>query len=392
MTESLPNTDRPVRLAHVITGLETGGAEMMLFKLVAHLDRRRFHVAVISLGPDGDVGRMIAQLDVPVVSLQTQRSGLGLVRAWRRLREVLITERIELVQTWMYHADLLGGVMARSRRLPLVWNVQGSTLDQHASRPTTRWAQRACARLSWHLPARVICCGPSTSRTHVDLGYDPSRMVTIPNAVDLERFKPDPQARAHVCAELDIPPDAEMLGMAARFDPQKDHRTLLQSLAMLASRYGRRPHAVLFGRGLTGGNEQLTAMVREAGASGHLHLLGPRRDTARLLAACDVHVLSSAYGEGLPNAVIEAMACGVPCVVTDVGDSRWVVGESGVAVRPRDPASLAQGLNQLLSLSSDGRRRLGQHARARVEELFDIRTITRRYEQVYEEVVSGHVR
>lgn len=386
MTPSLPR----LHVVHVITGLHTGGAEMMLYKVLAAMDAARFSAEVISLSDGGDVRRLIEELGIPVRSLGLTPSVAWAPRALRDLWSALRARPGAVVQTWMYHADLLGGLAARlSGRRAVCWDIQGSNLDPATTRRKTRAIVRACAALSGWLPARIICCGHTTRQIHVDLGYAADRMVVIPNAVDVSRFAPNPAARADVRRELGLADDTLLVGMAARYDPQKDHRNLVQAVGRLRKAGGPDPHVLLFGKDLTPANEELGESIRAAASTAHIHLLGPRSDVARLLAACDVSVLSSAYGEGLPNAVVEAMACGVPCVATDVGDTGWVIGETGTVVPPRDPEALAGALSALLSLPAAERVELGARARARVVEHFEIRAVADRYHALYESVASG---
>ncbi len=357
---------------------------MMLYKLLARMDRRRLSAEVISLIGGGDVRRMIEPLDIPVTSLDMTTAIARTPSALWRLRARLAARPDSIVQTWMFHADLLAGLAARATgRRPVIWGIQGSPLDPRTTPRTTRWTVRACARLSRRLPARIVCCGPATARAHIALGYDEGRMVVIPNGADADLFVPSQEARRAVRAELGLAPTALLVGMPARFHPQKDHRTLIEALGRLAAGHDLRPEVLLFGLDITPDNLDLRDAIQHAGVVRHVHLLGRRQDVPRLLAACDLSVLSSAYGEGLPNALVEAMACGVPCVTTDVGDSRWVVGATGEVVPPRAPVELAEAMARMLTLSVETRERLGRAARERVLSDFEIGAIALRYEALY---------
>lgn len=377
---------RRLHIVHVITGLGMGGAEMMLYKVLTRMDPSRYTAEVVSLSRAADLRPRIEALSVPVASIDMAGPAAA-PAAWLRLRALLKRQPAAVVQTWMYHADLLGGLAARSSRLPVVWNVQGSNLDARTTRRRTRAIVAGCARLSRLVPARIVICGPATARIHVTLGYAEDRVVVIPNAVDSSVFRPDPDARDEVRRELGLPHDAFVVGVGARFDPQKDHRTLLDAWARLRRRGPASAHLVLFGSDVTAENPQLDTWMREFGAP-DVHLLGPRSDVARLFAACDISCLSSAYGEGLPNAVAEAMACGLPCVVTDVGDSGWVVGATGVVVPPRDPERLAAGLETFASASRERLQAAGLDARRRVEEHFELGDVAARYYALYDEVCA----
>lgn len=379
-------TSPPLHVVHVITGLGLGGAEMMLFKVLAQMDRRRHTAEVVSLSDAAALRPRIEALDVPVTMLGLSGVAGAPAAAWR-LRSLFRRRRPRVVQTWMYHADFLGGLAARAAGVPVVWDIQGSNLEPGPTRRLTLAVAGWCARLSGRVPARIIACGHSTARTHVALGYDEARIVVIPNAVDTTAFRPDDAARASVREELGLSPDAFLVGMGARLDPQKDHHTLFTAWGRLEATAGPDVHLVLFGKDLVPEHPQVRAWMTAAGAT-RVHLLGPRSDVARLFAACDVACLSSAYGEGLPNVVAEAMACAVPCVVTDVGDSAWVVGETGEVVPPRSPDRFADALRHFYRLGAPGRRAAGLAARRRIEDHFDVRVAAAEYYRVYDAVAG----
>lgn len=371
-------------VVHVITGLGLGGAEMMMYKVLTKLDPARYSAEVISLSSASHLRPQIEALGVPVTSLDMD-GPLAAPRALLALRAHIAASPAAVVQTWMYHADLLGGLAARWAGRPVVWNIQGSNLDPRSTRRLTRGIMTACARLSSRVPARIVSCGHATAHTHTALGYDEGRVVVIPNAVDTQTFQPDAAARASVRAELGLPAEAFVVGMGARFDPQKDHETMLAAWGRLIAGGATHAHLLLFGKDLVRENNTLAQWIARHGAS-QVHLLGPRPDVARLFAGCDASCLSSAYGEGLPNIVAEAMACALPCVVTDVGDSAWVVGDTGFVAPPRDAATFASHLGTLASMAPDALRALGARARRRVETDFDLDAVARRYYALYDEV------
>ncbi len=375
-----------MKVVHVITGLGVGGAETALYKL---LSRWRGLAEVVSLTGTGPVGDRIAALGVPVEAVG-MRPGVPDPLGFWRLMGRLRAARPDVVQTWMYHADLLGGLAARvAGGFPVVWGVRHTNLDPRFNKRTTLWTARACARLSRRVPERIVCCGEAVREAHARIGYAAEKMVVIPNGFDLDAFRPDPAARSAVRRELGLDGDAPLVGLVARFHPQKDHRTFVRAAALIRSRMSG-VHFLLAGEGVTRGNEALAGWLGEEGLEGACHLLGRRDDVPRLLAALDVAV-SSSVGEGFPNAVGEAMACGVPCVVTDVGDSARIVGETGRVVPPGEPEALARACLDLLAAGTGVRERLGMAARRRIEEHFGLPAVVARYERLYEEL-AGHVR
>ncbi|MBN1428635.1 MAG: glycosyltransferase [Anaerolineae bacterium] len=365
------------KITHLITDLDTGGAEMMLARLVTHMDSKQFTNTVISLTDLGTLGEQIAALGVPVFALG-MRPGVPDPRGLARLANLLRREKPDILQTWLYHADLLGTIASRLTHVPvLYWNIRCSDMDMRRYSKLSLLVLRILARLSrW--PNGVIVNSLAGKQLHESLGYRPRRWEIIPNGFDLERFHPDPATRQSVREELSIPLNMLLIGLAARYDPMKDHRTFLAAAGQI-SRERHDVHFILAGRGV----EQLSGVVDDLGLDEHVHLLGERADIPRILAALDIFSLSSAFGEGFPNVIGEAMACGVPCVVTDVGDAASIVGDAGRVVPPGDPIRLADAWRQLLAMPEPERQALGQSARRRVEALFSIQSVARRYESLY---------
>jgi glycosyltransferase involved in cell wall biosynthesis len=284
----------------------------------------------------------------------------------------------------MYHADLAGLLAARwAGRPPVIWNVRHSHLGP-GTRPATRAVARACALLT-RGPRRIVVGSEAARRAHAALGYDAGRMVVILNGFDVDVLRPDPAGRAAVRGELGIPDGALVVGTAARAHPDKDHDTLLAALDRVAGE-DPRVHPVLCGDGVADGTP-LGDRVRARAWGGRARLLGMRPDVGRLMAGWDVAVCSSRT-EGFPNAVGEAMACGVPCVTTDVGDAAALVGDTGVVVPPRRPAALAEGMRSVLALDAAARAGLGRRARARIVEEFSLQRMVAQYHDLYRGVLA----
>lgn len=357
----------------------------MLYNLLSRMDRTAFDPQVISLTNIGSIGGKIRALGVPVRAMGMRRSmpnPLEVLRLAHQLRKA----RPDVIQTWMYHADLVGGLAAKiARDIPLAWGIRASNLDPQGIKRRTIWTVMVCARLSRWLPTRIVCCSVASRRVHMERGYTADKMVVIPNGFDLDAFRPDPAARLTVRQELGISKEALLIGLVARFDPLKDHRNFVQAAALLHARVPD-VHFLLCGDGITWENRDLAGLIDTAGIRNCCHLLGLRDDVPRLLAALDIASLSS-YGEGLPNVVGEAMACGVPCVVTDVGDSALIVGETGRVVPPKDWEALAAAWREMIEIGAEERKQLGLAARRRIEEHFSLAAVVGRYQALYTGIV-----
>jgi glycosyltransferase involved in cell wall biosynthesis len=375
-----------IRVTHIIAGLAPDGAEKMLHRLIAGMDSTRFESEVISLTDLGPMARQIEACGVRARALGMKRGSANpfyLLRLAGWLRK----SQPQVIQTWMYHADLVGGIAARLAGLSsVVWNIRHSELHPETDKRSTLWTARACARLSRRLPKRIVCCSEASRKFHADMGYAPDRMQVIPNGFDLNRFQSDPRQRVQTREALGIPQSAPVIGLIARKHAVKDHRNFMQAAGLL-HRELPEVHFVLCGEGITSQDPELTAWAESAGIQGVCHLLGQREDIPQILNALDV-ATSSSSGEAFPNAVAEAMSCGIPCVVTDVGDSRFIVGETGRVVPPRVPAALAEGWSQLLGAGPDVRRRLGLAARERVEQNFGMAALVKQYQDLYLQVAG----
>ncbi len=372
-----------MRLVHIITGLDTGGAEGMLLRLAQRL-RPEFEQQVISLTNAGPVADQLMTAGIPVLALGMSASRpdpLVLMRLLRLLRGF----QPEVVQTWLYHADLVGGTAARLAGVrALAWNIRNNDLSPDKTKPRTRRLVGWLARLSGWLPARIVCCSLAARDSHVALGYAADRFEVIANGFDLARFHPDRQARDSVRAELGIPGTVPLIGLFARYDPQKNHAGLLVAAGLL---HQVRPdvHFLLAGRGVDDGNVELVDQARRAGVAPVLHLLGERQDLPRLMASLDLSTLAS-WGEAFPNVLGEAMACAVPCVSTDAGDAALIIGDTGRVVPRGDMAALAGAWRELLVLPAARRDALGAGARERIARNFDMDVIAARYAAFYREL------
>ena len=376
-----------MRIVFIITGLATGGAETMLFKLLERLDRQRFSPHVISLTTLGEIGPRIAALGIPVEAMDMKPglpSPLGFLRLMRMIRRV----KPDVVHTWLYHADLLGGLAARLAGVSAIgWCIRNSNLDKDKTRFSTRAVVRLCASISTWVPSQILSCSEEARQVHVALGYAAEKMRVVPNGFDLARFKPDGDARSAVRAKLGIADSTPLVGLIGRFDPQKNHAGFFEATGRL---YRHMPHVhfVLAGQGIEQNNAALMQSINKAGVLANTHLLGLRNDMSYLMAAFDV-LASSSYGEAFPNVLGEAMACGVPCAVTDVGDSAYIVGDTGRVVASGDMRGLSAALEELLALPPPEKAALGERARARVAAHFEIGRVVQQYENFYESLLAN---
>ena len=353
----------------------------MLFKLLERIDRNRFEPYVISLTNKGQIGPRIEALGIPVIDLGLGR-GPGSVFSLIKFFNFLRSTRPIIVHAWMQHANLIGGLVARSAGVPyVVWGIRQSNLLPEHNKRSTLMVTKLCALLSSWLPDVILSCSIKAKQTHVAAGFHESKIKLIPNGFDLDKYQPNPNARDDVRHELGLPLDTPLVGLIARDHVMKNHPGFIDAAAMIAAVLPK-AHFLMAGTNITWNNLRLSQLIDEKRLRGQFHLLGRRTDIPRLMASLDV-LASSSNGEAFPNVLGEAMACGVPCVVTDIGDSADIVGDTGRVVAPNDMDGLANEIIEILRLTWEERIALGQRARDRVRKHYEISHIAKVHEDFY---------
>ena len=376
-------------ILHVVSNLTPGGAELMMKRLILrHLATSdgayRHHV--VSLCEKASVGAQLEAAGVDVVALGM--TGLRTTpSAVKRLAAHMRDLKPDLVQTWLYHGDLIGGIAARRAGIRrVVWGIRTTQIPpgRGTSRATTL-VRRLCALLSSRLPRRIVYVAESARTIHERLGYDPSKSLVIPNGYDMPDL-PSPEAKAAARARFGIAEGAVVLGSAGRYNALKDYPSFIAAAATLAA---RRPELrfLLAGRELDRGNEELVAAIEATGFGERFHLAGEQQGLTEFFAATDIFCLHSIV-EGFPNVVAEAMAMAVPCAVTDVGDAALIVGETGFVVPPERPGPMAEALGRLLDEPEAARAQRGRLARERIEANYSMDAIAAEYEALYAETVG----
>ena len=314
------------------------------------------------------------------------RSPGNRLRGIMNLRRIIRTRQPAIIQTWLYHADLIGAISAIGSGAKLVWNLRQSNLHPTSSKRSTRLTAKACAPLSRIFPNMIVCGSQSAYDVHAKMGYDSRKMTVITNGVDLSRFKPCDAARAGIRNEFGIASDTKLVGLIGRFDSQKDHPAFVRAAAAIA-KADNRVEFLLCGGGVDETNSQLMSLIAETDVAERFHLLGVRHDIEAVTAALDLSVSSSSYGEGFSNTMLEALASGVPCVSTDVGDAKQIVGNCGLIIPPKDDEALRSAISTMLERTSADDK-MKRAARASAEANFGIESMVRHYEEVYRGLVA----
>ncbi|QSJ20815.1 glycosyltransferase [Nostoc sp. UHCC 0702] len=377
-----------MKIIYIITGLSSGGAQAMLYKLLSRMDRERFNPVVISLIDRGIWGGRIVSLGVPVYTINMKAGQPTPAAMWRAI-DLVRQLKPDLIQGWMYHGNLVAQVVRFFvfARISVLWNVRHSLDSLELEKPGTAIVIKLCANFS-KFPTKIIYNSQNSARQHEKIGYSADKTCVIPNGFDTEEFTPSIEARLSIRSELGVSENTLLIGLIGRYHPIKDHHNFLQAAALLLKNYPQ-VKFILAGDQVDWENQILSQLIHELELANQIYLLGERHDMPRLTAALDI-ACSASYGEGFPNVIGEAMSCGVPCVVTDVGDSGWIVGNTGKVVPPKNPQKLAKAWEAMIDIGTEGREALGKVARTRVIDLFSLNSVVAQYESLYDDVFASN--
>ncbi len=355
----------------------------MLLKLCAKIDKSRFSLSVISLRDHGTIGPKIEDLGVPVYSLEMRRNTPS-IAVFFKLKKLLADLRPDLIQGWMYHGNIAACLFLG--KFVVCWGIRQSFYGLNKERQLTSLIIMLGMYMS-RFSDCIIYNSKTSALQHQEFGFLEKRAIIIPNGFDISTFRPDRSSRSLLIKEWGLNDDVVLIGLIARFHPMKDHEGFLKAAALLHREF-LNVYFVLVGNGVSTGNAELCKLIENLSLSDHVLLLGERMDIPKVTAALDIATSCSAWGEGFANSIGEAMSCGVPCVVTDVGDSAWIVGETGRVVSPSNPNELAASWKSLVALGSEGRLALGALARERVRNNFSLESVAAQYENLYARLID----
>jgi glycosyltransferase involved in cell wall biosynthesis len=368
---------------HVISGLAVGGAEMALYRLILQFRGSDYTHTVIALTPGGGMYERFVGSGIRLIVLDVRHSPVAdLLRLYHLIR----TMQPDIVQTWLYHADFLGGLAARiAGNRKVVWGIRTTDVDGGCARTTTL-VRRACAWLSRWVPHTIVCVAEAARRSHLRVGYDAGRMVVVGNGFDLSALTASHAQRTQLRDRCGFNTQDIVVGTLGRFNLDKDYANFVKAAGTLARQH-KRLRFLMVGRDLDAGNAALMGWIRATGYPQRFVLLGERNDIAVCLAAMDIFCLSS-MTEAFPNVVGEAMAMGLPCVATDVGDVATLVADTGVIVPRANPDALARGVAELVARGPGYWGQLGQRGRERIRAAFNMTGVRARFESIYDSVLG----
>jgi glycosyltransferase involved in cell wall biosynthesis len=336
------------------------------------------------LSTPGTLSPQLRADGIEVIALG-MKSFLDAPRALWRLAGLIRRRRPDIVQTWMYHADLIGGIAARCAGIKaVIWGVRTTEIDSDSR--VTAIVRQVCARISRFVPHTIVCAAEASRKAHVAIGYDAARMMVLPNGFDTARLVATDEQRMALREACGFGDDDIVIGSLGRFHTVKDQKNFVEAAGVLAACHAQ-ARFLMVGRGVDWENPELCGWIAQTGCQDRFVLLGERRDVPLCLSAMDIFCLSSRT-EGFPNVVGEAMCMGVPCVVTDVGDAAFLVADTGVVVPREDAAALAGGLERLVGIGTTERQALGKRAKARILAEFSMQRAFERFTCLYKKIAD----
>ena len=375
-----------ISVLHIITGLENNGAETMLFKLIKSSNPNNFKHSVISLGEIGPIGRRLID-DGYVVKACGFVSGRLPLKPFISLMMEIIASKPSIVQTWLYHADLIGGVTARVCGCKnVVWNIRQSNIDAEVNSKHSLIAMKLCSLLSSIVPKAIVSNSNKAILVHEAAGYDSEKFKLIPNGFEVNKPKRSINIRMELRLNWGLTSDSFVIGFFARYDPQKNHKGLIDAFYEL-SKSKSNAFLVLAGKGVDSENSMLKSLIDQYGIQDKIKLLGFRPDVQDLFYALDLFVLPS-IGEGFPNSLGEAMNSGLPCISSDVGDCKYVLEDERFIVPPNSSSDLFAKMSHMIGMPKDELIQIGLKNQERIASRYGIRKIVEKYEKLYFDLYS----
>ena len=373
-----------MKIVHIINNLDSGGAENALFKICKY-DTENKHIVISLQGP----GRYFKPLSKEGIKVYFLKARFYSIYKFFYLVRLLIFIKPDIVQTWLVHSDFIGGIAARLAGIKNIsWNIRFSNLEIRKIKLSTTIIIKILSILSYFIPKFIIVNSKRGKKTYEYMGYDKKKLKFIPNGYDLLILKPNKFEKKAFKEKIKIKKNIPLIGNVARYDLLKDHMNLLKALSIARSKK-KIFYCILVGSNINK-NKKLINQIIKLKLNKHIKLIGSQMNISKVMNGIDIHVLSS-LSEGFPNVVAEAMACGTPCVSTDVGDARFIVGNTGWIVSPSNPNKLANAIEKALSeLSTNNWKKRSREGRARIKKYYNILRMIHLYNKLWKKLLINN--
>jgi glycosyltransferase involved in cell wall biosynthesis len=381
--------DKRIKIIHVINCLSPGGAERMLFNLLANADMDKFDIKVLSLQDKGQLYSDIKKLGVPVYCFSMFHK-IDFIFKFIKLIYTIHKLKPDIIHTWMYHSNIIAGFAAKIvSRCKIVWSIHASKLDAGFTKRSTKIAIKLSSLMSFFIPHKIIFCSNSSYYLHQIIGFDNSKMAVVPNGVDLKLFKKSNANKLELINKINNEDNTIFIGMAARYDPMKGYDIFIRSAKILCEKYSN-VHFLLCGSNVTNSNHELVKMIIDDNLVSRIHLLGYISDMPKFYNSINILTVASSYGEAFPMSICEAMSCEVPVVSSDLGDCSYIINDSEMIFPINNAEILSKRWEKIITHDKEIKHMIGKKNRERIMSLFEIKNIEKTYEKNYLEVLNNN--
>lgn len=370
-----------MRILHIITGLGNGGAENTLYK-VCKYDSKNRHV-VISITSKGKYFYMLKNIGIEVYCLNLKFYSF---LKFFKLIKLIDYLKPEIIQTWLIIGDLLGGIAGRLTGIKnIVWNIHFSNLKLDTTKLRNIIIIKILATLSHLIPKKIIVVSKDGLRNCKNLGYSKNKLIFIPNGYELSLFNYNKTEELFFRKKYKIKKNIPIIGNVSRYDPIKDHSTLLKALAFVRKKKINFL-CILVGLNINKKNKNLTSDISKLNLRKYIKLLDSKKNIAQIMNGLNIHILTS-KSEAFPNVVAEAMACKTPCISTNVGDCSFIIGKTGWLVPPQNPVKLAKVIEIVFNeIGTKKWKKRRNQARLRIKKNFDINRMVKSFNNVWADI------
>ena len=382
MKQAVPETTQAVpeiiKVMHVISGLHVGGAEMMLYRLLSKSSLQKNSV-VVSLSSGGELAEKIRQLDIEVIELPRG----SMINTFKRLNEQVQQSQPNVLQSWLYRADLISAWVAWRTQTPLIWNVRQTEVAKVEQQTHIWWAQRIAAKVSKWIPKKIIFCAEAARISHEQIGYQQSKGVIINNGIDTHMLAFNESLRSSQRRDWNVTDNEILIGMVGRYDPLKNHARFIRVLQNVIVKCSQQTvKGVLVGRGIHAENKDLMELIRRYELHDKIILIDELENILPVYCALDIHLLTS-DNEGWPNVLAEAMSVGLPCVATDVGDVGVILEDQTAVIDKNNEDQMAKQVAELVQMSDKDRLKIGKLNREKIQQNSSLQSAVERYDDLY---------
>jgi glycosyltransferase involved in cell wall biosynthesis len=369
-----------IKIVFIIVSLKTGGAQSMLLRLLNEIDKNRFNVTVISLTDGGDLGQSVIDLEIPLITANIKKNIFNIF-ALIKLCKIIQKIAPDVVHTWMYHSDLIGGLLAKILHVPrIVWGVRSADFISVDTPLSTKLVVKLCAKLSRSIPNVIIYNSQKGLTYHENLGYTKNKSHVIYNGVDIDRFKPQDINYIKLRRMLSIAENKKIIGIVARYDYLKNHKGFVK-MAKFINDCDDSCDFLMIGENIKD-NKKLLSLIEQNNLLKNFHLLDSISNIEDIISGLNAVVITS-LSEAFPNVMIEAMACGIPCFSTDVGDVEQLTYDREWLVSVEDMEKLANVCVQYLDLDAIVQKNIKENMIKYARKNYSSKIIVERYEAIY---------